>query len=380
MDPPLDEDSLPEGEWNCHECYTKRHPPLPYKKGFLFSKLLNQLQRSNPRQFQLPKKLRERYENVGVSKEGAYIEEHRGSTGRKVIHNRQEDDPLRLFDKNGEVALCFKCQKSALNGTQMVNCDFCNSFWHVDCLDPPLYAVGPTWKCPNHSDQAAKLPRRPKKAKVTDVSLRRGFKNQGVIEVLSEDEEENDDVVQKIPFFDIRDRENEIYAPVPKSVGKAVNIDDIVYRLPAEGIKLDFIDAVKKSNRDPLEQTRTSDILVALDELALRPFEERQGVRDLCFLQMNNSKHVISANARENLLNLLEAALTAQDEPAKDNVGVVKEEDTHSPVSSDSVANTASDEKANESINSDELSKLLAIKKLMEAKGKDKMMKFLLEG
>lgn len=90
------------------------------------------------------------------------------------------------------------------------------------------------WMCPNHIDgelQALYEPganastahpvtgrsykvRRPKQALVRGVALRRGFRNNGQIEIESEPEE---------------DRE-----------------EGVIYRLPENGIKLDFINRVKR--------------------------------------------------------------------------------------------------------------------------------------
>jgi hypothetical protein len=64
--------------------------------------------------------------------------------------------------------------------------------------------------------------RRPKNAPVVDTLLRRGHRNDGLIEI--DNEEEQDD---SIDFEDI-------------------TISGVVYRLPERGIKLDFLDKVKQ--------------------------------------------------------------------------------------------------------------------------------------
>lgn len=60
--------------------------------------------------------------------------------------------------------------------------------------------------------------RRPKKARVVDTMLRRGHQNNGIIEIESEDEDQFDEV----------------------------QMSGVVYRLPERGIKLDFIETVKR--------------------------------------------------------------------------------------------------------------------------------------
>ena len=64
--------------------------------------------------------------------------------------------------------------------------------------------------------------RKPRNPKVLTTSLRRGLRNDGVIEVLDDDSDDSDS-----EFYDDDSQ------------------DDTVYRLPASGIKLDFIDKVK---------------------------------------------------------------------------------------------------------------------------------------
>lgn len=130
----------------------------------------------------------------------------------------------------------------------MIQCDHCNLSWHLDCLDPPL-AVAPkksknkgakaTWMCPNHIDfelanmdpnvnaangtsqrRARKYRvRRPKVISIVDTALRRGFKNNGLIEIENESSDEED--------------------LTAKSSGQ-------ILRVPEKGIKLDFIDRIKR--------------------------------------------------------------------------------------------------------------------------------------
>ena len=64
--------------------------------------------------------------------------------------------------------------------------------------------------------------RRPKNAPVVDTMLRRGHRNNGLIEV--ENEEEGEEFEE-------------------------ITMSGVVYRLPERGIKLDFLDAVKRYAR-----------------------------------------------------------------------------------------------------------------------------------
>ena len=62
--------------------------------------------------------------------------------------------------------------------------------------------------------------RRPKQAHVVEIGLRRGFKNNGVIEI-DEDTSEDDSDVER-------------------------EMSGVTYRVPERGIKLDFIDRIKQ--------------------------------------------------------------------------------------------------------------------------------------
>jgi hypothetical protein len=264
VDPPLDENDLPDGEWHCRSCYTLRHPPLPYQRG-IFSQLLNQLERRNPRQFQLPKRIRERFEHVSANDFGEYVDDIKPSRG-KMAAIKDNDDPLKLLDKNGRPILCYRCSESAMKkGTQVVTCDVCSSSWHVDCLDQPIWTMGSRWKCPNHADQVIKLPRRPKRYKLVDTDLQRGFNNNGNIEVLDSSDEEELGAVEEIPFFDVVDTANGVAAKIPRATEKSFASDGIVYRLPERGIKLDFIQAVYKEQNNSYPDSMQSQILLTLD-------------------------------------------------------------------------------------------------------------------
>lgn len=129
---------------------------------------------------------------------------------------------------------------------EIIPCDYCDLHWHLDCLDPPLAAAPRKiingkaksgWMCPNHVDtelqnlhgpstpsgtaqpvtgRSYKV-RRPKHPLFRDVAMRRGFRNNGLIEILNESESEGEKI-----------------------------ISGVIYRLPENGIKLDFISRVKR--------------------------------------------------------------------------------------------------------------------------------------
>lgn len=137
---------------------------------------------------------------------------------------------------------------------EIIGCDFCACSWHLDCLDPPL-ASAPnrkstngkprhTWMCPAHVDEellyldpslkpantAAKLiqpptsrsyrVRRPKHPKIIDIGLRRGFRNNGFIEIENESSGEEDEIYKELSSARVR--------------------------APERGFKLDFIDRINR--------------------------------------------------------------------------------------------------------------------------------------
>lgn len=164
-------------------------------------------------------------------------------------------DFTKTKDSKGNTILCYSCSKSSLGGRPIIQCDYCGENWHLDCLDPPL-ANPPArnlegkklhdWMCPLHADHELRKVdtsllnsriggrkvhiRKPRNAKVVETSLRRGLRNNGVIEVIDDDDDDTGS-----EFYDEEDSQDEA----------------IVYRLPASGIKLDFIDKVKKYATTP---------------------------------------------------------------------------------------------------------------------------------
>jgi hypothetical protein len=148
----------------------------------------------------------------------------------------EEPDLLKLKDNKGQLIQCFKCGKTSAHGQKIIQCDYCLLNWHLDCLDPPMVHPPPStnrrtpWKCPNHADHelAINAPethgrrknRRPKQPDIVDVYLRRGFRNDGQIEVA----------------LDSNDFDDSLYQPNSR----------VIYRLPESGIKLDFIDKVRR--------------------------------------------------------------------------------------------------------------------------------------
>ena len=169
-----------------------------------------------------------------------------------INHNRSRPgydelpDYYKGTDSKNNILTCFYCRKSTGGRRAIIKCDHCPEYWHLDCLDPPLAnppALGLNgkknhdWMCPLHADHElrrvdARLlnPRRrvhvrkPRNAKIVETSMNRGFQNNGIIDVLDDDSEDSGG-----EFYDDETQE-----------------EAVVYRMPASGIKLDFIDKIKK--------------------------------------------------------------------------------------------------------------------------------------
>ncbi|PWW77893.1 hypothetical protein C7212DRAFT_292486 [Tuber magnatum] len=230
LNPPLEE--VPEGMWFCNKCTTQHNPPPKPPRG-LFVDLIDNINRRNPSSFRLPSEIRNYFVGVETGPLGEYVDVRDNKTQRFGRSGFLEEyDTHRLKDKSGNIILCHSCRKSAADGQRIISCDFCPLNWHLDCVSPmPMPNPPPAqkkWMCPAHADMYQ--PRRPKKAVIVDAYLRRGMKNNGVIEIENEEEEAFEEVL----------------------------ISGVVYRLPERGIKLDFIEKVK-NEREYAQKRRKLD-------------------------------------------------------------------------------------------------------------------------
>ncbi|XP_055596952.1 PHD finger protein 12 isoform X2 [Uranotaenia lowii] len=197
-DPPLDEEEIPNGIWICNTCKRKDNSNMKSSPYDMTSsgeiKLKNQktstsLRRKlstittikdeemerfahlpetrnvqtpldhliraarmlNPRQFELPKDISMNFPFPGTDKQDASPKNSNGN--KRGPKNRK----LHELDVHGMVPLpaktCHTCGKSCRKAP-LISCDYCDLFFHQDCVDPPLTAL-PTamWMCPNHVEQ-----------------------------------------------------------------------------------------------------------------------------------------------------------------------------------------------------------------------------------
>jgi hypothetical protein len=244
----VDTNNPPDDQWFCPRCVARRSYGQVETSGVL-GRIIRRIDEINPKAFNLPFEIREYFEGVKTGDEGEYEEISLPRTQNNPVKmNRagfiEEPNYKELRDSKNNLIVCYRCNLTS-NGRDIIPCDYCPARWHLDCLDPPL-AVPPrrrkdnpnsTWRCPLHIEnelatrdrqelaapgELGRVPRlrRPKNAIPYDVSLTRGYKNNGLIDIeLIKDEEP--DIVE-------------------------VDRMGTVVRLPEKGVRLDFIDRVKR--------------------------------------------------------------------------------------------------------------------------------------
>lgn len=159
--------------------------------------------------------------------------------------------------------------------------------------------------------------RRPRNAKVIETSLNRGFRNNGVIDIVEDDSDDTDS-----EFFE----------------EEASHDDSIIYRLPATGIKLDFIDKVKRfvypsthlrehlltHNSTRVQQIRSAQVYkkariaaaaprqLSQANFARRSFREQQMALNLAQFATSNQDLDLGSDQVENLVGTLIAEAPAE--------------------------------------------------------------------
>jgi len=107
------------------------------KTNSTFDALLSVVRATSAEEFQLPSKM-------GIAEKFPYS--WKWSEPKKVKARADED----LFEPRGQVKFCYVCVKSSRLGP-LIQCDYCPSVFHMDCLDPPLSEKPrDVWMCPNH--------------------------------------------------------------------------------------------------------------------------------------------------------------------------------------------------------------------------------------
>ncbi|KNE57779.1 hypothetical protein AMAG_04631 [Allomyces macrogynus ATCC 38327] len=127
----------------------RRSPLLPSHP--VFWNLDDDLERRNPESFRLPASLLAKFAGVYADRDGDFALAEYDRPARRKADRR---DLTRLVDPaTGAVLLCYACGGSARDGRAILQCDFCPTAWHLDCLDPPRTIAPPNgvrWRCPCH--------------------------------------------------------------------------------------------------------------------------------------------------------------------------------------------------------------------------------------
>lgn len=339
VDPPLDEDNPPEGEWLCNKCESKNGHSAKKSRG-LFSNLMENIEKQNPSVFSLPRELRDQYEGVKTGDKGEYQEYTEVGLKTKVkTYEEAKAESLKLKDKAGKTILCYSCRQSALGGRSIISCDYCSLKWHLDCLDPPRAMIPykqpsgdprHTWMCPNHVDhelraidlsiKAAGEPnpagkvyklRKPKHPRIIEPAISRGIPNNGLIEIINEPSDEEAEMTNQGPP---------------------------IYRISEKGIKLDFIEKMKRTNEEEARKEARGGA-AANEAFDKHSFIDRQAALNLALFASANQDlgltpanvgdltHALIAEAPENV-----ASLITREEKSKRLSTIPEEESTDAPV------------------------------------------------
>ncbi|ANZ74148.1 BA75_00172T0 [Komagataella pastoris] len=347
-DPPLHEEDLSDDAWFCTECKAQRHPPPKHRGGF-FAALLDQAVVRNPRSFLLPKKIREAFVDVSTTRLGSYSDGSSKVDQSSKTGDKGNNAPLQASQDN---KFCYHCKESDLR-KPIIACEYCPLVWHLDCLDPPLAApklLGVRWKCPNHTDDLYKHHRRLKNQPQIEVAMVRGFKNNGDVEIINDRNENDPDFVQlpTPPYFD-NISTTEGIASFQKPAFKLVQIDNITYKIPENGVILDFIENAKIKKLNEIEQVKKENesILTRVDK------SKREVLGGLIALKQSPIEQTFSKSGNpSNEVDFQQLVEIAQ-------------------------ARLGCDQQNTAPLFETETSDLVYIKQLIQLKGRDAMIKFL---
>ncbi|EEB06070.1 hypothetical protein SJAG_01110 [Schizosaccharomyces japonicus yFS275] len=195
LDPPLDEFNLPNESWFCKTCILKKtglknvtfESNEDSDMNMVFRKLTQITATSNPSQFRLPAQIYNYFVGIGCSSSGEFK-----SSGQSKITKfsekgvTDERDIFIMKNKTDELVCCQRCNTSALVSKYILSCDYCNLYWHPDCLSPPLASLPAgtkKWKCPMHADSVSPSIKIPRTCSIVKTSNSRNVKNCGNIEV-----------------------------------------------------------------------------------------------------------------------------------------------------------------------------------------------------
>ncbi|KAF2878108.1 hypothetical protein BDV95DRAFT_624669 [Massariosphaeria phaeospora] len=290
-DPPRQQ--APDGSFLCFECSTKLKPADEASAELAhLGPLFKQLEATNTRAFALPHSIQNHFEHVSAKKDGSYSEEiKKFPLSKSSGYGYQKPDYLKTIDGDHKPILCTSCGLSSGGKRQMLKCDYCHAYWHLDCCDPPLAnpphisleaATRDAWKCPRHVDhdlrsglvlqndlddvemtdapagRLARKVRKPKRPEVVEPTFTRGMRNNGLIEIINDPDDDTDGEGNYV-FGADESKDN----------------NSKIYRVPEKGVILDFISKVKTGRIKKQQQARNDDNAVAARKHSMQYFAAR---------------------------------------------------------------------------------------------------------
>ncbi|CCK69674.1 Rco1p KNAG_0C05760 [Huiozyma naganishii CBS 8797] len=391
LDPPIDPSNLPEGDWSCPSCEFKSQyaTNTQYKKGQkqfiqeaadngtnkLFSKLLFQLQGFNPKQFNLPQSVKESFPEVSTGDRGQYTDDTMRTplTEKQMFNSPYGQSITKLdsycpenhyIDDNSDTTpdrflLCYKCKTTKFgtwdhpgNARLLIKCDYCQTPWHLDCIpDVPrasLKILGYKWRCPLHANVKQQRRLNKRQQKYLEPSQPCGYKNTGDIEI----------VLDEISSPD--------YKAKPSDLGQM----EPVPLLKESGIKLDFMDKIynyQKSMRKSVFklQERLLDRIISNSE----DCAELNEISSLLYFKYCS----VPSQPLKSLWDFKELCFIADKELVPPTNKGSKQKESVPPKEDEAISQKNASDIC---ISSEEVSQLLLIKKILETKRKDEVMKF----
>lgn len=179
VDPPIDQDHVPDENWFCNECRVRggvvvrkdfkdgNQPPVLTISG-IWEHLINKAEGVNPKAFTIPKRIKKTLQGPELlrfpppppptfddpnSREVISFKRAESQPDSN-INNLQLSPSYKNYSRERltEEGYCHICNQSGTSQL-LISCDSCSLLWHLDCLPYPqtlLPSSHRTWSCPIH--------------------------------------------------------------------------------------------------------------------------------------------------------------------------------------------------------------------------------------
>ncbi|CBY02180.1 hypothetical protein LEMA_P009670.1 [Plenodomus lingam JN3] len=335
-DPPRTQ--VPDGAFYCYECNAK----LPVSEESAaetypsLGPLFKSLDRINPRAFALPSEIQTYFEGISARPDGSYFEDvKKFALSKNSGYGYQRPDYTKVIDNDHKVVLCTHCGVSSEHKRQMLKCDFCSAYWHLDCVDPPLAnpphisleaSQRDAWRCPRHIENdfrsglllqkdlneqghdvemddapPARVPRKLRMRKdpqIIEPTFSRGIQNNGLIDIINDPDDDTDGEGNYVFGTD-----------------DAKDLNSKVFRIPEKGLILDFISKVKsgriakkKHHAQKVSETAEAQRKQSMNSFLARPIEQQQAALHLTQLAKKDSHDLSEGKVSALLLSLTSEA------------------------------------------------------------------------